>query len=110
MAHARATFDYPDRKPDEPDLTAKQRAFLDHLLEELDARNVPAEQLDGLGKWQASALIDRLIQIRDGVPDDRVKLEPTPTNGEQRRTSNTILWLIAAAIVLVILLGLLLKT
>ena len=54
----------PDRRTGEPDLTSKQSDFLDDLISTLEIEDAGIDY-QSLGKWQASALIDQLIAIRD---------------------------------------------
>jgi hypothetical protein len=54
----------PDREPDEPDITDKQAAFIRQLLSGIGGANAGINY-QSLGKWQASSLIDQLIELRD---------------------------------------------
>jgi len=57
-------FEVPDRESDEEDITDKQRAFIGQLFRKIGMAQ-DALAIDELGKFQASALIDQLIEIRD---------------------------------------------
>ena len=54
----------PEREQDEEDATEKQVRFIERLYKSLNSEGIPIEP-DTLGKWQASAFIDQLIEIRD---------------------------------------------
>lgn len=58
-------IELPERKPKEPDATEKQIDFIKHLLDEIKAEDFSLD-IDSLGKWQASSLISKLIEIQDG--------------------------------------------
>lgn len=49
------SVDIPDRKPGEEPATQKQKDYIRALVISIDE-----QQLNGLGKWQASALIEQI--------------------------------------------------
>ena len=59
-------LDVPFITKDEPKITSKQKRFIEHLLSEIEAINIPYQTIDSFGMWQASSFIDRLIDIKDG--------------------------------------------
>lgn len=66
MGRSNFTVSLPGRENDEEDATAKQISYIRHLLRECEVSGFPESDLEGLGKWQASVLIDSLKQLRDG--------------------------------------------
>ena len=74
MSKSAMTITIPGRDPDEPGLTSKQRSFIFRLVEETGTKGLSSNYIDTLGKWQASAMIDRLIAIRDGITNDKVEV------------------------------------
>ena len=69
---ATLNLDIPEPQPDEPDLTEKQLGFLRHLTTtlptECTVRDADGNDvLPNLGTYQASALIDQLIEFRNVV-------------------------------------------
>jgi uncharacterized membrane protein YcjF (UPF0283 family) len=96
MAKANFSFKVPGREDDEPDLTAKQLSFIQHLAEEISAEGLSKDRVRGLGKLQASALIDRLIEIRDGTEGEKL-IRTTSAK------SNWMGYVVLAVVVLVIL-------
>jgi len=68
-------LDLPERKEDEPDLTSNQSNFIDSLLSSIEGKNLNFKN-QKLGKWQASSLIDQLINLRD----NSTKLVSEPKN------------------------------
>ena len=56
----------PNAKENEPDCTTKQLDFIRELFVQIGKDNPFDYVEDGeLGKWQASALIDQLLELRD---------------------------------------------
>jgi len=74
-------MELPERGPDEPDATERQLGFIRHLLEEIEAEGFSLD-IESLGKWQASSLINRLLEIKDGVESDRVIVQDTVCESE----------------------------
>jgi hypothetical protein len=68
------SFVLPPRQEGEPEITERQLGFIRSLLETVDAEGFPEEKLDTLGRWQASVLIDRLIELRDGVETEKTTI------------------------------------
>ncbi len=60
MARKRISLNYPDRQPDEPDATEKQLGYIRSFEFGLSEK-----VLQGLGKWQASNIIDQMVKLRD---------------------------------------------
>lgn len=56
----------PGREDDEDDATEKQLSYIRHLMRELEVDGFPDSALQMLGKWQASALIDSLMELKEG--------------------------------------------
>ena len=95
MSRRRAQFEIQERGPDEPDLTEKQRQYIEHLLNELEAENFPLSDLDNMGKWQASSLIDRLKELRDGRESNKTKVTEESGSG-----INVLGWAIILGVIL----------
>jgi hypothetical protein len=76
MSKAEFSFTIPAGGDDEPDITDKQFEFIKRLAKELDVEGLDFEQVAQFGKWQASALIDHLIEIKNGVESDKVSRKP----------------------------------
>jgi len=72
-------LDLPGRGPDEPDMTESQRQYIHHLLQEIEAEDLSLD-IESFGKWQASSLIDRLQDTRDGNLNDRITTEDITTS------------------------------
>jgi hypothetical protein len=49
------SIDIPDREPGEEPITKKQIEYIRHL-----AKSIDMNEIEGLGKWQASSLIEQL--------------------------------------------------
>lgn len=78
----------PPREEDEEDVTDKQLLFIEKLLSEIGNESINFD-LSSLGKWQASAFIDQLIDIRDNGPNALTKgLEHG--NQEKRKVSTLL--------------------
>ena len=75
MAKADFSFGIPERGLKEEDLTAKQKNFIESLLDGLDAKGITDAQISQLGKRQASFFINRLIAIRDGDADENSRIK-----------------------------------
>lgn len=54
------SFQVPDRQDGEAPITAKQLEYIKQLASQIDL-----DAVRGLGKWQASALIDHLQAVRN---------------------------------------------
>ena len=61
-----AEFDIkmPERHDGEVDVTVTQKGYLIHLFHTVGVEQASFD-VEKLGKWQAAALIDQLIEIRD---------------------------------------------
>ena len=99
------SFEPPDRQPGEEPITAKQIAFIQQL-----ATNIELDKVRGLGKWQASELIDHLMAVRDSASGELgqqwAEIEKAAGNKQQ---SGWIWKLVVGLIVLFVLLALLAK-
>lgn len=60
---------FPEREPDEPDLTDKQLDYIRDLLDDMGGTWLSEGQLLALGRRQASSVIDQLIEYRDRLED-----------------------------------------
>lgn len=58
MSNEHRINEIPDRGIDEEPATAKQIAYLRNLCE------MPESDLQGLGKWQASYVIDEILRVK----------------------------------------------
>jgi len=63
-----------ERGDDEPNATDRQIRFIGHLLDEIESEGFSYD-ITSLGKWQASSLINRLLEIQDGVDSHRVSIQ-----------------------------------
>jgi hypothetical protein len=90
-------LEIPERGSNEPDATEKQLRFIEHLLDEIEAENLPLE-LDNLGKWQASSLIDCLITFRDGIESDKVIIKDH--RGSSGGLLKLLFWLIVIFLII----------
>ena len=73
MSKSRFAFELPGREDDEEDLTPKQLAFIKRLAAELELDGLGVDQIRSFGKWQASTLIERLIEIKDGKESEEIE-------------------------------------
>ncbi len=80
----------PDMEEDEPSMTEKQDQFIQRLLGDIEGQDLKLKT-NHLGKWQASALIDQLIECRDAG----IKLEINNDN-----SSKSVSFLLGFGIVL----------
>jgi len=103
MMKSQVSMRLPERGPDEPDITENQLGYIRHLLNEADADEFPIP-LTSLGKWQASALIDRLQNIRDGVESDKIVIHDAQRTDNQAHSSNLLITIFIVIIVLLFIL------
>lgn len=69
-------IDLPERGPDEPDATDRQIRFIGHLFDEIEAEDFSLD-IKSLGKWQASSLINRLLEIQNGEDSNKISIKET---------------------------------
>lgn len=65
MKRKQYSIEIPQKDTNEELLTPKQKEFISHLLNEIEGVQISGTQINHLGKWQASSLIDGLIDIKD---------------------------------------------
>lgn len=99
------TFEPPDRQPGEEPITAKQIAFIQQL-----ANNIELDKVRGLGKWQASALIDHLMAVRDTASGELGQQWAEMERGAGNKQQSGWIWkLVVGLIVLFVILALFAK-
>jgi len=91
-------IEIPERFEDEPDATDRQIRFIGHLLDEVEAEGFSYD-ITSLGKWQASSLINRLLEIQGGELIDRITINDT-----EHKSSRSLKWLILLIILIFVLL------
>lgn len=90
--HFNATLNIPPRGPGEEPLTKKQFDYIVALTTEIDR-----EQIRGLGKWQASSLIDQIRKAKDDAGMDFAQ------KAAAKEKSNEVLWYAIMIAVLTVL-------
>lgn len=95
-------LEIPGREDDEEDQTEKQRAFIKRLIDETGAQGFDDAVIDSLGKWQASYLIERSIEIRDG--EESEKLNRTPFKSDMGVSTKVTVGVIIAIVILYLIL------
>lgn len=92
-------IELPERRPEETNATERQIRFIKHLLDEIDAEDFSLD-IDSLGKWQASSLINRLLEVQDGEYSDKISVkEITKTKYKKKKRSNLVWYAILAFII-----------
>jgi hypothetical protein len=102
LAKRQHTFEVPDRQIGEEPLTAKQLAYIQQL-----ANNIELEKVQSLGKWQASALIDHLIAVRDRESTELGEQWAQMQQGTKKGGGNWIVMIVVAVLVVFVLFALL---
>ena len=87
-----------ERKPDETDATERQIRYIGHLLDEIDAEDFSLD-IESLGKWQASSLINRLVEIQHGEYNHRTSIEETAKTRYKNKKRSNIVWYIILAFI-----------
>lgn len=92
-------IELPERKPDETNATERQIRYIGHLLDEIDAEDFSLD-IESLGKWQASSLINRILEIQAGEYNHRTSVEENAkTRYKNKKRSNLVWYLILAFII-----------
>jgi hypothetical protein len=69
MTKVQFKLDIPELEEGEGPATEKQLAYIEHLLRECHASDLPEKTMNDLGKWQASSIIDQLQDLRDDIDE-----------------------------------------
>ncbi len=103
------SLDIPAPQEDEEKVTDGQKGYIRDLMRKTGGRGFPEETLNDLGTWQASSIIDQLLDLKDTLSGDSSKFDESKFTGldEGSQTkSRYIVWaLLAALIVLIIVLS-----
>lgn len=89
----------PERKPDEEDITERQIGYIGHLLDEIDAEDFSLD-IESLGKWQASSLINRLLEIQDGEYNHGTSVEETAKTHYKNKKRSKVVWYVILALII----------
>jgi hypothetical protein len=99
MNKAKLSFALPERLENESDLSEEQLQSIRTLAAEVEAEGMDFDMIATFGERQATALIDRLTEIRDGKDSDQLIIENDhkPSNGK------VVGWIIALAIIIALI-------
>ncbi len=105
-AHRRFKLDVSERQKDEEPATEKQLAYIRHLAP--GARPEHGE-LEGLGKWQASALIDQIKEEKERFESDVEEeiWEEQEQDEKEGITGRQIFWAVVLALLMLAVLSVL---
>ncbi len=105
-AHRRFKLDVPERQKDEEPATEKQLAYIRHLAPGAKSEH---GELEDLGKWQASALIDQIKEEKERFESDVEEeiWEEQEQDEKEGITGRQIFWAVVLALVMLVVLSVL---
>jgi hypothetical protein len=98
------SFQVPDRQDDEAPITAKQLEYIKQLASGMDL-----DAVRGLGKWQASALIDHLQAVRHSQSAQLGEEWAQMNQGAGKKSKSGCVWKIVIGLIVLFVLLLLLR-
>lgn len=78
------SIEIPDKEKNEAPATQKQIDYIHHLTPEIEKSGI---DLSGLGKWQASTLIDQILGSQNQLNEDIVTGNVPQTDDDQKSGS-----------------------
>jgi len=105
-AHRRLKLDVPERQKDEEPATEKQLAYIRHLAPGAKSEH---GELEDLGKWQASALIDQIKEEKERFELDVEEeiWEEQEQDEKEGITGRQIFWAVVLAFLMLAVLSVL---
>ena len=92
-------IELPERGPNEPNATERQISYIGHLLDEIDAEDFSLD-IESLGKWQASSLINRLLEIQHGEYNHRTSVKENANASYEKKKRSKVIWCFILAFIL----------
>jgi len=103
------SLDIPAPQEDEEKVTDGQKGYIRDLMRKTGSSGLPEGTLNDLGTWQASSIIDQLLDLKDTLSGDSSKFDESKFTGLDAGNQTKfryIVWaLLAALIVLIIVLS-----
>ncbi len=103
------SLDIPAPQKDEETATDGQKGYIRDLVRKTGSRGFPEKTLNDLGTWQASSIIDQLLDLKDTLSGASSMFDESKftglDEGSQTKFRYTVWASLAALIVLIIVLS-----